>query len=330
MRYLGLAMLLCLGGCGVLQSEAQRGVSYGYDRTPPMTFTTADVRVITDRPSATTGHRIMCTEPAPDVAKAVSGNILFGASGGNGAATGKLDASGASAEAVAELAGRSTALMGLRDGLYRACEAYANGAIGQDMYALIISRYSQLMSTLFLGQDMTGALVRPGAGTAGPPPAQPAGSADTAPPAAAPVARTRSAEASAPIVEAVASDAPPLLLGPLEAAAAGQPATPAPKGDQPASTAPDGVVARALTRMNEDFIDLSAAHIIVVACINNGDQTRDRPVGIDADGVPRAHSNPLLDRECPSLLTAILSREPLPARASASVDPDLGAAGTRR
>ena len=54
-------------------------------------------------------------------------------------------------------AGRSTALLGLRDGLYRACEAYANGAIGADAYALVLSRYGQLMTTFFLGQDVTGA-----------------------------------------------------------------------------------------------------------------------------------------------------------------------------
>jgi hypothetical protein len=103
------------------------------------------------------GNTIVCTEPSPDVAKALATAAELSAQGGNGPASGSLAASGASAEAVAELAGRSTALLGLRDGLYRACEAYANGVIGQDAYALVLSRYGQLMTTLFLGQDITGA-----------------------------------------------------------------------------------------------------------------------------------------------------------------------------
>ena len=88
------------------------------------------------------------------MAKAISAAAALSASVAN---KGSGAAGGASAEAVAELAGRSTALLGLRDGIYRACEAYANGVIGADAYALVLSRYGQLMTTLFLAQDVTGA-----------------------------------------------------------------------------------------------------------------------------------------------------------------------------
>jgi hypothetical protein len=91
---------------------------------------------------------IICTEPSPDVARALSAAAAATAQGGNAGTTGSFGAGGASAEAVLALTGRSTALLGLRDGLYRACEAYANGAIGADAYALVLSRYGQLMTTL--------------------------------------------------------------------------------------------------------------------------------------------------------------------------------------
>jgi len=148
----GLAVLI-LAGCSLLEDDVARGFAQSWSLTPA-TFTTADVRMITQR--ARTGQ-IICTEPSPDVAKALSTAAQLTGSGGNGTATGSLGAGGASAEAALALAGRSTALLGLRDGLYRTCEAYANGVIGADAYALVLSRYGQLMTTLFLGQDVTGA-----------------------------------------------------------------------------------------------------------------------------------------------------------------------------
>jgi len=157
MRYVvpGFAALV-LAGCSFLEDDVERGFAQSWSLTPA-TFTTADVRMITQRNRQGSPNPIICTEPSPDVAKALSTAAQLSGSGGNGTATGSLGAGGASAEAALALAGRSTALLGLRDGLYRTCEAYANGVIGADAYALVLSRYGQLMTTLFLGQDVTGA-----------------------------------------------------------------------------------------------------------------------------------------------------------------------------
>src|SRR5215469_3757851 len=157
MRYVvpGFAALV-LAGCSFLEDDVERGFAQSWSLTHA-TFTTADVRMITQRNRPGSPNPIMCTEPSPDVAKALSTAAQLTGSGGNGTATGSLGAGGASAEAALALAGRSTALLGLRDGLFRACEAYANGVIGADAYALVLSRYGQLMTTLFLGQDVTGA-----------------------------------------------------------------------------------------------------------------------------------------------------------------------------
>jgi hypothetical protein len=241
MRYAvpGFAALV-LAGCSILEDDIDRGYAQRSLLTAA-TFTAADVRVITQR--ARTGQ-IVCTEPSPDVAKALSAAAQLSGSGGNGTATGSLAAGGASAEAVLALAGRSTALLGLRDGLYRACEAYANGVIGADAYALVLSRYGQLMTTLFLGQDITGA-----AGTK-------AGGSVQSPPVT-------------------------VNLPGGASVAAGQPSSP-PAGTAPptgAQTAPgtdtSGVAPVALARMNEDYLNLGYnPDVLIIACLNYGDSSR--------------------------------------------------------
>lgn len=155
MRLAGLIVTAALvSGCSILEDNVQRGFERITIGGKPALVTTADVRIVTFRPHPL-GHReIVCAEPTPDVARALATALQVSAevSGRGGGSFG-----GSSAEAVTELAGRSTALLGLRDGLFRACEAYANGIIGDDAYALILSRYGQLMTTLFLSQDIASA-----------------------------------------------------------------------------------------------------------------------------------------------------------------------------
>jgi len=243
MRYAVLMFIsLPLLGCSILEDEVARGYAQRGSLTPA-TFTTADIRIITQRINPVTGTQVTCTEPSPDVAKALSTAAQLSASGGNAGTTGNLGAGGASAEAVEALAGRSTALLGLRDGLYRACEAFANGAIGVDAYALVLSRYGQLMTTLFLGQDITSA-----AGTE----------------------------------TGVLAQSPPVTVNVSTAGgvSAGQPLNapnpaPQPSGVSATSNAANPPGAGALTRMNEDYLNLDyALSSIVTACINEGDPTR--------------------------------------------------------
>jgi hypothetical protein len=242
MRYVvpGFAALV-LVGCSILEDDVARGYAQSWSLTPT-TFTTADVRMITQRNRQGSPNPIICTEPSPDVAKALSTAAQLTGSGGNGTTTGSLGAGGASAEAALALAGRSTALLGLRDGLFRACEAYANGVIGADAYALVLSRYGQLMTTLFLGQDVTGA-----AGTG-------AGGSVQSPPVS-------------------------VAINPSGASTvtAGQAQNPsAPAASQAASTAgSSSAAALALTRMNEDYLNLGySPDALVTVCVNYGDPSR--------------------------------------------------------
>jgi hypothetical protein len=236
----GFAALL-LGGCSILEDDVARGYAQSGSLTPA-TFTTADVRMITQRNRQGSPNPIICTEPSPDVAKALSTAAQLSGSGGNGTATGSLSAGGASAEVALALAGRSTALLGLRDGLFRACEAYANGVIGADAYALVLSRYGQLMTTLFLGQDVTGA-----AGT------------------------TAGASVQSPPMSMTPS---PATTGPVIAAPAPSPPAPAPPPSSSA-TVSSSLAALALARMNEDYLNLGySPDALVTVCVNYGDPSR--------------------------------------------------------
>jgi len=152
-----IAASALVGGCTWFQNDAKRGYFVEGTFVGARMITSADVRVISQRNHPVTGQVVSCTEPTPDVAKALSTASQISLKGGNKSATGELGFSGSSAEAVAELAGRSTALLALRDGLFRVCEAYMNGAIGSDAYALVLSRYGQLMTTLFLAEDIQSA-----------------------------------------------------------------------------------------------------------------------------------------------------------------------------
>ena len=106
-----------------------------------MLVTTADYRTINQ---TSTGSRsvqgrisptyITCAEPSPDVAKAVSTALSVSGSGGvtlpNGVTADVAAAvSRARAEALVQPGERLATIQLLRDGLHRACEAYANGAL---------------------------------------------------------------------------------------------------------------------------------------------------------------------------------------------------------
>jgi hypothetical protein len=154
------AASLCLSSCTLFENEAAQQYSENHDAAAEESriYTTADVRLVIERRHPLTRQMVSCTEPTPDVAKALSTALSLTLKGGTPNASGQIGGGATSAEAMAELAGRSTALLALRDGLFRACEAYLNGAIGVDAYALILTRYGQLMTTLFLGEDIRGAV----------------------------------------------------------------------------------------------------------------------------------------------------------------------------
>ena len=65
-----------------------------------------------------------------------------------GKETASISGSNSFTETISAMAGRTAGVVALRDGLYKACEAYANGVIGKSAYALILSQYGNLLVAL--------------------------------------------------------------------------------------------------------------------------------------------------------------------------------------
>jgi hypothetical protein len=106
--------------------------------------------------------RIVCAEPSPDVAQGISTAIQAGikASEGGGGAGGSAQFGFSSAAAVAQLGERLATIQLLRDQAYRACEAYANGAINATGYTILHSRLNKTMVTLLSSEMTAGAFGR--------------------------------------------------------------------------------------------------------------------------------------------------------------------------
>ena len=178
-----VAVAAGLAACGKVYDETGSR-SHGLNR--PL-LTTASVRTVQrhgfdgiDRASGRViPSAITCAEPSPDVA------LAFGEGRSRGLTLGGLEAllappaaaAGAArpsagdlnvalslaashAEAVAQLGERLATIQLLRDGLYRACEAYANGAITPTIYTLMVSRMDELLVTLLSTEIAGGAFGR--------------------------------------------------------------------------------------------------------------------------------------------------------------------------
>jgi hypothetical protein len=104
------------------------------------------------------GQEILCEEPSPDWAIAFGTAFAGAASGGaSGGPSGSVSGSATTTEAITALAGRTAGVVALRDGLYSACQAYANQLIGKDSYSLILSQYGNLLVALASGGGGGGA-----------------------------------------------------------------------------------------------------------------------------------------------------------------------------
>jgi hypothetical protein len=127
------------------------------DRTVAL-GTEAETRLVISTPNTrdnSASAMITCSEPSPDIAL-IAANAFSGSIGASGALFG--DASGdqarasvasARAEQAAELGRRLATVQLARDTLFRACEAYSNGAIDEVMYSVMLSRFDDLMVALF-------------------------------------------------------------------------------------------------------------------------------------------------------------------------------------
>jgi hypothetical protein len=168
-RFATLAVCgLIVAGC----SENRNSIFRTFEIEPgkgPSIVTGSKQRVITNIDIVNTSvagqvlpKRIVCAEPSPDVAQGVSQALQAGfeASEGGGGAGGSGQFGFSSAAAVAQLGERLAVIQLLRDRAYRACEAFANGAINATGYTILNSRLNKTMVTLLSSEMTAGAFGR--------------------------------------------------------------------------------------------------------------------------------------------------------------------------
>lgn len=164
---------LLLAGCSENQQSIYREANLGSGISP---ITDAKQRIVVNRQVSLDDKgnvmpgRIICAEPSPDVSQAIaeaikaSGSFDLSKASPAGATPGeKAIAVGferSVAAQVAQLGERLAAIQLLRDKMYRACEAYANGAVGPTAYTLMQARLDKTMATLLSSEMAAGAFGR--------------------------------------------------------------------------------------------------------------------------------------------------------------------------
>ena len=162
--------LLCLAGIAALVA----GCDTPNTRFASLEFGDAkglaaggNLRLITQRPREMAAGRngpaysqnVMCSEPSPDYLVTFDRKVTGKAQGNfvaDAAAT--IDTNIEFNENAGQNgAGRTAGVLALRDGLYAACQAYANGIIGQDAYSAILSQYGFLITTVAVSEGKSAA-----------------------------------------------------------------------------------------------------------------------------------------------------------------------------
>lgn len=96
-----------------------------------------------------------CAEPSPDALAAYAQSIGLGASVPS---QGAASLAGASQSALGSIGLRTQSITIMRDALYRMCEAYNNGALGDVMVATLLGRSQDLTAVILAVEQLTGAV----------------------------------------------------------------------------------------------------------------------------------------------------------------------------
>jgi hypothetical protein len=100
------------------------------------------------------GERITCTEPMPDALVARAAVLSASGNFSQGGLTAGGGASGGSSESAASIGFRNEAIQMLRDGYYRLCEAYMNGALTRFQYQSMIVNADTFMAVISALQSL--------------------------------------------------------------------------------------------------------------------------------------------------------------------------------
>ena len=109
-------------------------------------------------------NRIVCAEPSPDVAQAISqalsASVEAALTRGDITASGSAALGMSTANSIVQLGERLATIQLLRDELSNLCRSYANGAVSQTSYTLRLSKLDKKMVTLLLAEFSAGAFGR--------------------------------------------------------------------------------------------------------------------------------------------------------------------------
>jgi len=149
---LAVLVLICipLTGC----STIYRTVSVD---SKPATSINIDAKarmiLVTDQGGEKADRRVICAEPSPDSVVGLASSASLAAK-----VDPKIEAKIAAslAEAVQSIGRRTQTIQLLRDGLYRACEAYLNGAISKQEYRILLARISAFSITMVAVDGLSG------------------------------------------------------------------------------------------------------------------------------------------------------------------------------
>lgn len=155
-----MAILLFIAGCANMSSVYR---DFNVDEGKGAMVDIKQRAIIVSRQTSVKGasnitKTIVCAEPSPDALSAYAAQL---------AAEAKLPS-----EVTAKFAGgfqesssftglRTQSIQLLRDGFYRLCEGYMNGALTPIQYDLLMRRYQKLMVTLLGIEQLTGAIKAP-------------------------------------------------------------------------------------------------------------------------------------------------------------------------
>jgi hypothetical protein len=116
-------------------------------------------RDVLDGAGRATGRKVqvVCTEPSPDAIVAKAAAIAASATSPQIAAA----LSGSFTESAASIGVRTPTIQLLRDGLFRACEAYMNGILTRQDYHVILFNYDRIMAALLIVEAAAGFQTQP-------------------------------------------------------------------------------------------------------------------------------------------------------------------------
>ncbi len=113
------------------------------------------------------GERVTCTEPSPDAIVAQASYVAaraqqqVPAAGDDPGSTNALGGGGGVNESVGSIGIRTQTIQLLRDGYFRVCEAYLNGAIDSQYYHAVVCGIDSFMIAMVAIQGITGIVAAP-------------------------------------------------------------------------------------------------------------------------------------------------------------------------